>query len=117
MGFLAKWLVVTVAVIAASYVLPGIEVAGFWPALIAALLLGLINAFVRPVLVLLTLPLTVITLGLFLLVLNALLLYLVAALVTGFVIGGFWWALLGSIFISVLSGLMNSLIRKERQVG
>lgn len=110
--FLVKWLVMTVAVLASSYVIPGIHVDGFGAALIAALLLGLVNIFVRPLLILLTLPMTIMTLGFFLLILNALLLYFVAWLVNGFAIAGFFSALIGSIFISIVSTLTSSLLKK-----
>ena len=110
--FLMKWLVMTVAVLAASYVVPGIEVTGFGVALIAALLLGLVNIFIRPLLVILTLPATIMTLGFFLLIINALLLTFVAWLVSGFAVAGFWSALIGSIFISIVSTLTSSLLKR-----
>ncbi|MCB2198890.1 phage holin family protein [bacterium] len=110
--FLMKWLVMTIAVLAASYVVPGIEVTGFGVALVAALLLGLVNIFIRPLLVILTLPATIMTLGLFLLIINALLLTFVAWLVSGFAVAGFWSALIGSIFISIVSTLTSSLLKK-----
>lgn len=111
--FLIRWIAMTVAVLAASYVIPGIHVASFGAALIAALLLGLVNIFIRPVLVLLTLPVTVLTLGFFLLIINALLLYFVAWLVSGFAIAGFFSALIGTIFISVVSALLSSLLKQR----
>lgn len=110
--FLMKWLVMTIAVLAASYVVPGIEVTGFGVALVAALLLGLVNIFIRPLLVILTLPATIMTLGFFLLIINALLLTFVAWLVSGFAVAGFWSALIGSIFISIVSTLTSSLLKK-----
>ena len=111
--FLIKWIGMTLAVLVTSYVLPGIVVTGLLTAAVVALVLGLVNVFVRPLLILLTLPLTIMTLGLFLLVLNALLLYLVAALVDGFFIVGFGWALLGAVFISLVSWMINSMIRSR----
>lgn len=110
--FLMKWLVMTIAVLAASYVVPGIEVTGFGVALVAALMLGLVNIFIRPLLVILTLPATIMTLGFFLLIINALLLTFVAWLVSGFAVAGFWSALIGSIFISIVSTLTSSLLKK-----
>jgi len=112
MRFLIKWLVMTVAVLASAYIIPGIEVAGFGAALITALMLGLVNIFIRPLLVILTLPATIMTLGLFLLILNALLLHLVAWLVTGFTVNGFFPALIGSIFISIVSTTLSHLLKK-----
>ena len=111
--FLIKWLGMTLAVLVTSYILPGIVISGPWAAALAALILGLVNVFIRPLLILLTLPLTVLSLGLFLLVLNALLLYMVSALVDGFFIIGFGWAILGSIFISLVSWMISSLIKSS----
>ena len=81
--------------------------------IIAALVLSLVNAFIRPILVIITIPVTVFTMGLFLLVINALMLYLVSALVSGFHINTFWWAVLGSIIISLVSGGLNALIKSS----
>lgn len=101
MGFILRLLIVASGLWLASEWVPGIEVRGAWTLLGAALLLGIINAVVRPVLVLLTLPITVLTLGLFLLVINAGMLGLVALLFENFRIDGFWAALLGSIIVSL----------------
>jgi putative membrane protein len=107
--FLIHVLVVAVLLLIVARIVPGIEVAGFGHALIAALVLGVVNALVRPVLILLTLPITVITLGLFLLVINALMLRLAAALVSGFEVKGFWPALWGSILLTLFSGGLSLL--------
>jgi putative membrane protein len=112
--FLVKWFAMSVAVLAASYVVPGIVISDVGAAVIAALFLGLANAFLRPLLVLLTLPLTILTFGLFLLLLNAALLSFVAWIVDGFFVTGFWPALIGTIFISILSGIVNGLIKPRR---
>lgn len=101
MGFILRLLIVASGLWLASEWVPGIEVRGAWTLLGAALLLGIINAVVRPVLVLLTLPITVLTLGLFLLVINAGMLGLVALLFANFRIDGFWAALLGAIIVSL----------------
>jgi len=101
--FLLHWAVTALSLWAASYVFRGIHFADAQALVVAALLLGFANAIVRPLLILLTLPLTVLTLGLFLLVVNALMLLLVAALVTGFSIDSFWTAFFASIFIAILS--------------
>jgi putative membrane protein len=87
-----------------------IWVDGFLAALVAAFLLGIVNTILRPILVLLTLPLTVLTLGLFLLVINGLMLWLVAALIKGFYVNGFWGAVLGSILISIVSWLLSRFL-------
>jgi putative membrane protein len=95
----------------ASYIVPGIHVDGLMTLLIAAFLLGIVNAVIRPVLVILTLPVTIITLGLFLLVINALMLALVAWLLPGFTIAGFGSAVLGWLFICVISWVASRLIK------
>src|SRR5882762_3012410 len=99
MRFLARLVLNGVAIIMAAYVLPGLHVSGPLAALVAGAILGFVNAIVRPILFLLTLPLTLVTLGLFIFVLNALCLELTAALVPGFSIDGFWWALLGALLV------------------
>lgn len=98
-----KILVNSLAVFAIGYVLTGVHVKSYWTALGAAILLALINAFVKPVVVFLTLPITFITLGLFLLVINALMLLLIDALMDGLKIDNFWWALGFSILLSLLN--------------
>lgn len=112
--FVLRWFATSLAVLAASYVIPGIVLSDVGAGIIAALLLGLVNAVLRPLLVILTLPLTILTFGLFLLVVNALLLTLVAYLVDGFFVTSFWAALIGTIFISIVSGIINSLIKPRR---
>jgi putative membrane protein len=99
-----------VALLAVAYLLPGITVASFGSALIAALVLGLVNMLVKPVLVLLTLPITIVTLGLFLIVINALLFWFVGSVLKGFQVNGFWWAVGGAILYSIISGLLTKLI-------
>ena len=107
---LIVWLVNAVALIAVAYLLPGVNVASFAAALAAALVLGLINAVIRPVLILLTLPVTVLTLGLFIFVLNGLLFWLVGSFVQGFAVAGFWAGVLGAIVYSVISWLLSALL-------
>jgi putative membrane protein len=103
LSLLARWLVNAAALLLVAYLDPGVHVEGFTTALVAALLLGLVNALIRPLLVILTLPVTILTLGLFLFVINALLFWLVAEVVRGFTVGGFGAALLGSILYSVIT--------------
>ena len=114
--FLLTWLLSAVALLITSYVVPGFYVANFSYAAVAAVILGLANAVVRPVLVLLTLPLTILSLGLFLLVVNAIVLSLVGFLMSnaGFRIDGFWPALFGSIVLSLVTGVLNRLVFKEQ---
>jgi len=115
MRFLARLLLNGVAIILAAYVLPGLHVDGPAPALIAGIILGFVNAIVRPVLFLLTLPLTLLTLGLFIFVLNAICFALTAALVPGFSVDGFLWALLGALFVSVVSWFLNGVVVGEKE--
>jgi putative membrane protein len=107
--FLQGWAINTLAVLVAAFVLPGISYVTWQDLLLASLLLGVLNAFVRPLLMLVALPLLIVTLGLFMLVINALLLLLVGQIVHGFTVESFWWAVLGSIIISVISLLLNTL--------
>jgi putative membrane protein len=110
MSLLARWIVNAAALMLVAYLYPGVTVESFVAALLAALALGLVNAIVRPILVLLTLPVTLLTLGLFLFVINALLFWLVAEVVQGFHVSGFGAALLGSILYSVITLLTSWLL-------
>ncbi len=101
--FLLHWGVIAISLWVASALFNGMKIDGVKALVVSALLLGIANAFIRPVLVLLTLPLTILTLGLFLLVINAFMIMLVAALVKGFQVSGFWTAFFASIFISLFS--------------
>jgi putative membrane protein len=107
---LVVWLVNALALIALPYVVPSIQVDGFVTALVAALVLGLVNTLIRPVLVLLTLPATVLTLGLFIFVINGLLFWMVASFVSGFRVGGFWSAVLGAIVYALISWAASALV-------
>jgi putative membrane protein len=108
--FLLHWAVITFALWLASHVFSGIKFAGVGSLLASALLLGIANTIIRPILIVLTLPLTVLTLGLFLLVINALMMKLVAWLVHGFKLSGFWTAFFASIFVSILSFLIELFV-------
>jgi putative membrane protein len=110
MGFLLRVVVNILALILAASVVPGIRLQGVLSAVAAGLLLGIINAVVRPVLLILTLPVTLVTLGLFLFVLNGLCLWLVAAVVKGFHVAGFWSALGGALCVSVVSWVVTALV-------
>lgn len=103
MGILINWLLAALAIMATAYLLPGVSLSGFVPALVTALVLGLVNAIIKPVLLLLTLPINILTLGLFTLVINALLIMLVSKLVSGFQVQGFWWALVFSVVLTVVN--------------
>jgi len=106
-GFIRNWLFTSIAVLAAAKVVPGIECQGWGTLLITALLLGVFNAFLKPILFVLTLPIQLLTLGLFMLVINALLLMLTGQLVHHFQVAGFWPAFFGGLVISVVSGTLN----------
>jgi putative membrane protein len=109
---LVVWALNTVALAAVAYLMPSVSIASPEAALVAALVLGLVNAVIRPVLVLLTLPVTVLTLGLFILVINGLLFWAVAELVPGFDVAGFWSGVLGALVFSVISWLLSALVLK-----
>jgi putative membrane protein len=110
MTLILVWILNAVALLVVAYLLPGISVASFGSALIAALVLGLLNMLVKPVLIFLTLPITIVTLGLFLIVLNALLFWFAGSVLKGFQVNGFWWAVIGAILYSIISGLLSSLL-------
>ena len=112
MRILLVWLVNALALIAVAYLMPSITVSSFWTALVAALVLGLVNAIIRPVLILLTLPVSVLTLGLFILVLNGLLFWFVGSFVEGFTVGGFWAGFFGAILFSIVSWALSALVLK-----
>ena len=103
------------AIALAAALIPGIELSGVGAALIAGLVFGLVNAVVRPILVVLTLPITLLTLGLFILVLNAICLWLTSVLVSGFDVHGVWPAVFGSLFVSVVSWIANALVRPRER--
>src|SRR3954464_9674177 len=111
---LLVWLVNTVSLLAVAYLMPTITVSSFGTALIAALLLGLVNAVIRPILILLTLPATILTLGLFIFVINALLFWFVAEIVQGFRVTGFMAALIGSVLYSVVTLITSWLLFPRR---
>ena len=109
-GILIRWLILTVAILSAAYLLDGMEVRGFTSAFFAAAVLGILNAVLRPVLIILTLPLNILSLGLFTFVINAFLLKMASGVIPGFEVHGFWPALFGSLIISLVSWLLSSLI-------
>lgn len=115
MRLLLLWGLNALALLAVTYVMPSIQVSGIVSALIAAFVLGLINTLVRPVLAILTFPITVLTLGIFYLVLNALLFWLASALLPGFAVGGFVSALLGSILYGLIAWALSALIPAKKE--
>ena len=115
MRFIVRIIITALAVVIASYILPGVNVDGGLTAVLVATVLSLLNAFVKPLLIILTIPITVLTLGLFLLVINAMMILLVSNIVTGFHVDGFWYALLFSIVLTIVVSLLNSLVRTEEK--
>lgn len=109
MKLLLKWLISTSAILITAYLIPGISVASFWTALWLALFLGIINTVIRPVLVFLTLPINILTLGLFVFVINGALVLLAASVIKGFFVDGFLVAMLFSIVLSILSYILNKV--------
>ncbi len=115
-GLLLRWLILTFAIMTAAYLFSGIHVNGFGSALFAALVLGILNAFFRPILLILTLPINVLTLGLFTFVINAVLLMMTSGLIGGLVVDGFGSALFGSLVISLVSLLLSSFVSGRGRV-
>lgn len=111
MKILINWLISGLAVIVTAYLLPGVFVRDFFTALVVALVLGIINAILRPILVILTLPINIMTLGLFTFVINAVLVLMVTAIVPGFTVINFWWALLFSLVLSLINWFLHTLSR------
>lgn len=110
MRLLAAWLINALALLALPWLLPSIHVASFWTALMVALVLGLINTVIRPVLLLLTLPVTLLTLGLFIFLINGMMFLLAAWLLDGFVVDGIWAGVFGSVVYSLISWLLTKLL-------
>ena len=115
MEFLGRLVMSALAVIVTSFLLPGVHIDGALTALIVAAVLSLLNAVIKPVLVFLTIPITVLSLGLFLLVINAAMILLVDKVVDGFSVDGFWTALFFSIILSLITSVFSSFNRKERE--
>ena len=109
-GIFLRWLILTFSIIATSYLIDGIQVSGFLSAFFAAAILGILNAFFRPILLILTLPVNILSLGLFTFVINAIVLMMVSGVISGFEVHGFWSAVFGSLLISLVSWLLTSFI-------
>ena len=117
MQLLLIWFLNALALLTVAYVLPGVTIDGYGAALIAALILGLINTLIRPLLLLLTVPVTVVTLGLFILVINGLLFWFAGTILKGFEVSGFWVGMLGALLYSFISSVLSMLVfdRKPQQ--
>lgn len=109
MGKLLNWLANALVIMVAAYILPGVHVENLWVALLVALVLGILNMLIKPLLIILTLPITIVTFGLFLLVINALLVLLASHFVPGFIVDGFWWALLFSLLVSLINLVVSKM--------
>jgi putative membrane protein len=113
---LLVWLINALALLTVAYVMPGIAVSDFWTAMVAAVVLGLVNAVIRPILILLTLPATILTLGLFIFVINGLLFWFVGSTLQGFTVSGFWAGVGGAIVYSIVSWALSAVLLPERRV-
>ncbi len=115
-GIVLRWLTLTGAILLASYLLDGIEVSGFLSALAAAAMLGILNAFFRPIALILTLPINILSFGLFTFVINAVMLMMASGVIGGFEVHGFWTAVFGAIIIGLVSFALNTLIGEKGRV-
>ncbi len=111
MRLLISWLISAIAVFITSYILPGVQIDSFGTAFVVALVLGIINAIVKPILFVLTLPITILTLGLFALVLNVLMILLTDNLVSGFSVDGILWAVLFGLVLSIVNSILNNFVK------
>jgi len=114
MRLIINWVIYAIAIVASAYFLPGIGVDSFTTALFVAVVLGLINVILKPILLILTLPINILTLGLFSLVINALLVMLAANLVPGFRVDDFWWALIFALVLSIINSALSSLVHDKK---
>jgi len=115
-GLLIRWIILTVAIVAASYLLEGIHVRDFVSAFLAAAVLGVLNTLLRPILIIFTLPFNILTLGLFTFVINAVLLMMASGVISGFDVRGFWTAVFGSLIISIVNWILSSFISDRGRI-
>ncbi len=116
MGIFIRWLILTAAIIAASYLIDGIRISGFFSAFFAAAVLGILNALFRPILFILTLPINIMTLGLFTFIINALLLKMASGVIPGFDVHGFWSAVFAALIISGVNWILSSFINEQGRI-
>ena len=116
-GFIIRWAVVSLGLWVAAHIVPGVEVLSWKSLLAAALILGIVNAIVRPILIVLTLPITIVTLGLFLLVINGLMIKLVTVFLHGFIVHGLISAILGAVVVRLTSWVMSWFVGSDGRVG
>jgi len=115
-GLMVRWITVTCAIAVAAYLLDGIRVSGFLSAFLAAAMLGFLNAFFRPLLLILTLPINILSLGFFTFVINAAMLKMASSLIPGFYVHGFWTAVFGALIISIVSFSVTMLISEKGDI-
>ena len=115
MNWIIRFLLNGLAVVLTAYLLPGVDVTDYWTSLIVAMVLIIANVVVKPILIVLTIPITIVTLGLFLLVINALVILMADYLVDGFSVDGFWWALLFSLILSLFNSLFDDLTKDKKR--
>ena len=115
MNFIIRLIISTLAVLIASYLLPGVSIEGnnFFTALIVAAVLAFLNAIVKPIMIVFTIPITILTLGFFLLVINAFMILLASKLVNGFYVEGFWWALIFSLILSLITSILENFKKQD----
>ncbi len=111
-----RWIILTLSIMIASYFLDGIYVRDFFSAFLAAAVLGVLNVLLRPILIILTLPITIVSLGLFMFVINAFLLAMVSGVISGFEVHGFWTAVFGALIISFVNWLLSSFIIQQGRI-
>jgi putative membrane protein len=112
-GMIIRWLTLTAAIVITAYLLDGIHVSGFFSALFAAAALGILNAFFRPIALFLTLPINILSFGLFTFVINAVMLKMASSIIPGFEVHGFWTSIAGALLISIVSWALNSFISEQ----
>jgi putative membrane protein len=115
MKFIMRIIVTSIVAFGLSYILSGVHIDSFWAAIVLAVVLAILNAIVKPILIFFTFPLTIVTLGLFLFVINALIILLADNLVDGFRVDGFWWALLFSLLLSIVTAVLFKEDKKEKE--
>ncbi len=115
MNWIIRILLNGLAVVLTAYLLPGVSVTDYWTAIIVALVLAIANVIVKPVLIVLTIPITILTMGLFLLAINALIILIADYFVDGFTVDGFWWALLFSLILSLFNSMFGDLTREKER--
>lgn len=116
LNLLIRLVISAIAIVIAAFLLSGVSVEDYWAALIVAAFLAILNSTVRPILIILTIPVTIFTLGLFLLLINALMVMIAAYFIDSFIVVNFWWALAFSLILSILNGLFSGMAKKEENI-